>query len=99
MADSEEKIRKDIRNYISRRGGKYPSWYVGISESPRDRLFNQHKVREKNGSWIFRWASSTDVARRIEGYFIDLGTDGAPGGGDVEARAVYAYKKASYTDP
>lgn len=98
MADSEEKIRDDIRNYIG--GSGYSSWYVGISEDPRNRLFNQHMVDEESDRWIFRWATSADVARRIERYFIDiLGTDGASGGGDVDTRAVYGYKKKPYTDP
>lgn len=98
MADSEVKIKEDIRNYIA--GSGYSSWYVGISEDPRNRLFNEHNVDEKGGGWIFRWATSADVARRIERYFIDiLGTDGGPGGGDVDAEAVYGYKKKPHTDP
>ena len=100
LAKTEAQIKEEIKSYIKKCGGNYPTWYVGISEDPRDRLFNQHNVDEKNDYWIFRTASSTDVARRIERYFVDiLGTDGGLGGGDVDARAVYAYKKKAHTDP
>lgn len=100
MAKSEEEIRSEVQKFISRHKGRYSSWYVGISEDPRRRLFDEHKVRREVGPWIYKWASSSNVARRIEDYFVNtLGTDGAPGGGGVDARAVYAYKKKPYTNP
>lgn len=100
MADSEEKIKMDIMNQIGRYGGNYSNWYVGISENPRDRLFDQHGIDEQCGPWIIRWALSTDIARCIQRYFIEvLGTDGGSGEEDAEARAVYAYEKKSHTDP
>ena len=55
---------------------------------------------EKGDWWIYRQASSSEVAREIESYFVDtLGTDGAPGGGDETTDMVYAYKKAAHTNP
>ena len=94
MADGEEQIKSYIGNFIG--GIGYSSWYVGISGDPSVRLFNEHHVDKESGRWIFRWAISVDIARCIEKYFIDMGTDGAPGGGDRDSKAVYAYKKESY---
>ena len=100
MADSQEKIIKDIKAHIKKRGGKYSSWYVGISEDPKNRLFNGHNVDKDKDVWIYQTASSSEIAREIELYFVDdLGTDGGPGGGDDDAKAVYAYKKKEHTDP
>ena len=100
MAKSEDQIKREIKNYIDEGGGDYPSWYVGISEDPEDRLFNDHGVDRDSDAWIYDWAQTSDAARRIELYFFEiLGTAGGPGGGDVDTRAVYAYKKQAHTDP
>ena len=99
MPKSESEIKKEIKEFIERNNGGYSSWYVGISENPRERLFDDHNVDEKNG-WIYREASNSEIARRIEKYFIDeLGTDGGAGGGDVDAKYVYAYSKKADTNP
>jgi hypothetical protein len=98
MAKSKQAIKQEIRDHIKSRGGSYSDWYVGIAADPRERLFNDHKVDEENGHWIYRACESSVVAREIEEYFVNsLGTDGGSGGGDQSTRSVYAYKKTSYT--
>ena len=100
MAKTEAEIKAYIKNYIDQNGADYPSWYVGIAENPKDRLIKGHKVDIDNDPWIFSTAESTDTARRIEQYFVEiLKTDGGTGGGDENTRSVYAYKKSSNTDP
>lgn len=100
MPKSKEEIIVDIKAHIKKSGCSYSSWYVGISKDARDRLLSGHKVKEKNAWRIHMQASSTQIAREIEDYFVNtLGTDGGPGGGDEDADMVYAYKKESYTDP
>ncbi len=100
MASSKEEIIKNFKEHIKKSDSPYSSWYVGISKDARDRLFIDHKVKEKNAWWILDQASSTQIAREIEDYFVNtLGTSGGPGGGDEDADMVYAYKKKSYTDP
>ncbi len=97
---SEAQVKSEIKNHIDNVGGAYSAWYVGISKNARDRLFNDHAVDENTDAWIYRSAANTDVARRIETYFVDvLGTDGGPGGGDDDADQVYAYKKKAHTNP
>jgi hypothetical protein len=100
MPDNKQEIIKAFEEHIQKGGGGYKSWYVGISSNARDRLFNQHKVQEKGDWWIHKTATSSQIAREIETYFVNIrGTDGGPGGGDENADMVYAYKKAAHTNP
>lgn len=45
MTTSKQAVIRDIRDHISKEGSGYSAWYVGISESPRDLLFNDHYHR------------------------------------------------------
>jgi len=100
VAEEKQEIIDEIRTHIQRCGGNYSAWYVGISKDAKDRLFNEHNIREKKDAWIFRIASSSQVARDIEEYFVNaLGTDGGGGGGDISSDMVYAYKKCAHTNP
>lgn len=93
MVKTEAEIIIEIERYISNCGGTFSSWYVGIAADPRDRLFNDHSVDEMNDNWIFRTATSSSVARKIERYFIfTKGTKGGSGGGDENSKSVYAFK-------
>jgi hypothetical protein len=100
MVESKQEIISDFKEHIQKGGGGYSAWYVGISKDARDRLFSGHNVKEKGAWWLYRRASSSQVAREIEDYFANtLGTDGGAGGGDETADMVYAYKKTADTDP
>ena len=97
---TKQEIINDLDAHMKDGGGGYPAWYVGIASDARDRLFNDHRVKEKGDSWVFRQTSFSGVAREIQDYFVDtLGTDGGAGKGVVFTDMVYAYKKASHTDP
>jgi len=95
----EIKIIKEIEDYVSKCGGFFSSWYVGIAENPEDRLFNEHNVSEKNGNWMYQPTSSSATARNTEQHFLGLGMDGGSGGGDYLSKAVYCYKKTYSTNP
>ena len=100
MELGKKEIIADIDTHIKRCGGTYSSWYTGVSKDAGDRLFNAHKVKQKKDAWIYRKASSSQVARECEEYFVKtLGTDGGMGGGDDTCDMVYAYKKQLYTKP
>jgi len=92
-------IIQEIEDYVSKCGGSFSSWYIGIAEDPRDRLFNQHNVNEKNDNWIYRPTPSSEIARNVEQHFLDLGMDGGSGGGDYLSKAVYCYIKTYSTNP
>ena len=97
MADNKDTAISGIKSYVAGAGGHYSGWYVGIASDPRTRLFNDHAVREKGDCWIYRLCTSSQVARDVEDYFIQLGMQGGPGGGDDSSKYVYAYKIAPHT--
>jgi hypothetical protein len=100
MTKTKQNIIDEIKTHIQRCGADYGTWYVGISNSVNDRLFDTHGVKKKQDAWIYRKASSSQIAREIEEHFVNnLGTDGGGGGGDISSNVVYAYKKTSYTNP
>ncbi len=100
MPKSEDEIRREIKAHIDKEGGKPSSWYAGIAADAEDRVFKDHGVRREGAWWIYHPCSSADVARKVEKYLVDqVGTDGAPGGGDENSKMVYAYKKGANTDP
>lgn len=93
----KQKINEIIA-YVNNNGGKYSEWYCGIAADVRDRLFNEHNVREQGDFWIFRNFEASEIARTAEKYFIEsLGFDGGPGGGDRTTTFVYVYKKTLST--
>jgi hypothetical protein len=96
---TENYIIQAISEHVSYVGGTYPGWYVGVTADPKDRLFSQHNVQQKEDAWIFHQALSSDAARRVEQHFLDRGMDGGPGGGDGSSSYVYCYKKSSNTNP
>jgi hypothetical protein len=100
MTNDKQTIITNIKNHISSRGGGYSDWYVGIAEDPEKRL-SEHNVNLKSGDiWIYDHATSSDVAREVEKYFIEiLKTDGGGGGGSDSSDYVYAYKKNQHTKP
>ena len=90
-------IIKEIAAHVRSRGGSYSSWYVGVASKPRERLFRDHNVSEKNGLWIFRTCASSAEARAIERNFLGKGMQGGGGGGDHSTTVVTAYKITSST--
>ena len=86
-----ETIKSEMKEYVSGWGGRYSEWCVGVTENAKQRLFEDYHVNEKNDAWIYRAVSSSDIARKIELYFIDIGAKSDPRtkNGYVE---VYLYK-------
>lgn len=98
MPTSANQIVAEIEAHIRKCGGIFRQWYVGIATDARDRLFNDHRVREKGDAWIFRPAGTHQMARHTEDHFVNrLGTCGGTGGGGGATRTVYAYKIAPHT--
>jgi len=97
MAKTMNDIINDIESKIIQCGGSYATWYVGVTSDPRDRLFKDHNVDEKNDAWIFIDCGAEVTARRVEVCFLDKGLMGGPGGGDYTTKFVYAYNINDHT--
>lgn len=94
---SAQEILDGIIAYIRSSRFNPSSWYAGITQDPASRLFVEHNVDKENGRWIYIKASSSSKARTVEKALIDWGCDGGSGGGDVDAKYIYAYYKAAST--
>ncbi|MCI0627294.1 MAG: hypothetical protein L0387_37550 [Acidobacteria bacterium] len=97
MAIDKETAIADIKTYVANNGGTYSLWYIGIATSPRQRLFNDHAVRENGDAWIYRQCANSNIARAVEKYFLAQGMKGGSGGGDDSSDCAYAYKIAGHT--
>ncbi len=93
MPYSKEEIKNAITTMANREGSGYKNWYVGITNNVTQRLFEDHCVPKTTNWWIHREAFSLELARTVEQQLVDMGFDGAPGGGDKASKFVYAYKK------
>lgn len=67
-------------------------FYVGITDDPETRLFEQHKVDKAARNYVCYKADSEEDARDIEKIFLALGLSGGPGGGDGDTKYVYCYQ-------
>jgi len=97
MASDKETIIADIKAYVTKNGGTYSQWYVGIATDARQRLFNDHAVKENGDAWIYSPCGTSSAARAIEKYFLAQGMKGGSGGGDEGSGYVYAYRIAGHT--
>lgn len=70
---SESQIISEIESIVVH----YPSWTIGITDDP-----NRRKREHGNPARWYHWYAVTETsARRVEGYFLEKGMNGAPGGG------------------
>ena len=99
MAKTAQEVYNEILKHIQEQGGLFSSWFCGITENIQNRLHGDHKVPEKDHWFIHRPCTSSEAARNVEKAFLDNGCDGGTGGGDDDAVYVYAYLKASVTEP
>lgn len=94
---TQKEIVNEICTYADKEGSGYSHWYCGIASDPKERLFTDHNVAEKNSYWIYRNAVTEQNARDIEAHLIQLGFAGGEGGGDYSTIYVYAYKITNST--
>jgi hypothetical protein len=99
MAKSSEIIVMEILEFMQMEGGRPMTWYIGITDDPKRRLFDEHQVHYQNDSWIYRTAVSATEAQRVKEYFLEYGLDGAKGSERPDSRVVYAYRKSVSTEP
>jgi hypothetical protein len=92
-----QQAAQDIAAHIAQCGGNYRAWYAGVAKDPRQRLFNDHAVKEKGDAWIHRELGTDDAARSVEQHLLQQGCRGGPGGGGQGTRFVYAYRMAQHT--
>lgn len=99
MAQSKADLLDKLDEYLEQYAEDVTEWYVGITENPMQRLYDQHGVSQDYGRKKYLKSYSTDIAREVEQRFLDIGLQGGDGGGDQDAKYVYIYKMTPYTTP
>ena len=99
MVKSSEIIVMEILEFIQMEGGQPMTWYIGVTDDPKRRLFDEHQVHYQNDGWIYRTAVSAVEAQRVKEYFLEYGLDGGKGSEHPDSRAVYVYRKSVSTEP
>jgi hypothetical protein len=99
MPQSQDQIISDVQKYVNHCGGQYPSWFLGVTDNPKDKLFNEHCVDMKKDHWLFAFAMNPDSAKQILARFKELGAEVNDNALSPRARAVYAFKKSWRTNP
>ena len=99
LSKEAEKVTQEMYDHVQKCGGISSSWYVGLTNDPQRRLFEEHGVRRNGDACIFRTFSSNAEARKVENMFITLGASGGSGGGDWRSTTVYTYRKTRHSSP
>lgn len=92
MDGTYKNIIKTIDDLLSKSGKSYfNEFYIGITDNPRRRLFEEHGVSEKNSWWLYIEAIDSETARNVEKHYLEKGMRGGTGGGNRESHFVYCY--------
>lgn len=88
----EEHLKKSTKLF-------YSDFYIGITEDIRDCLFGYHQVEEKTDWWIYCFADTEEIARKIEKFYLQKGMDGGVGRDkdNGETKYVYCYEINEHT--
>lgn len=91
-------IVKDFDEHLTKSAKQnYSDFYVGITNDVERRLFQEHNVNKATMWWIYRVATSKEVAEQVEKYYLGKGMQGDTGGGTEDSKIVYCYEIALST--
>jgi len=94
---SELQIMNEVRIHMGKYGGKFQDWYAGVAANAKEKLFNDHGVKETGDAWICRQCVNDVTARQIERYFMKKGCKGGPVDEEESTRFFYAYMMQPHT--
>ena len=99
MIVSVQQVKYEFLAYIKEFDQSFASWCVGISDAPKDTLFDRHGVRADEDPWLYKQLLTHRAARTVYDYFVEhLKTAGvAPSGDSNDFDCVYLFKMAPHT--
>lgn|SRR5262249_19007700 len=99
MVFSVQQVKYEFLAYIKEFDQSFPNWCVGISDAPREALFQRHGVHTDGDPWLYKQLLTHRAARTVYDYFVDhLKTAGVrPEGDSNDFDCVYLFKIASHT--
>ena len=100
MGKDYEAIIREIIGHITKKCmfDDISEFYVGITDDPDIRLFDEHNVNKEFGCWTYYEATNDQHAREVEKRLIAQGMEGGSDGGDDSSTWVYCYKITSDTE-
>jgi len=91
MATVEE-VCEFIVDYMRRNDATFSHWYVGITDDPGFRIFEDHGVSRDQGKWAYKKTDTETMARAVEKLIKETyGTKGGTSIGNEQTTFVYAY--------
>jgi hypothetical protein len=99
MIVSVQQVKYEFLAYIKEFDQSFSNWCVGISDAPKQTLFEQHGVRVDEDPWLYKQLLTHRAARTVYDYFVDhLKTAGVqPAGDSNDFDCVYLFKIAPHT--
>lgn len=92
MDGTFNEIIQKIDQHLSNSGKSYYNeFYVGITNDPKRRLFEEHGVSKEDSWWIYVKADNAEIARNVEKHYLNEGMRGNDGGGNEDSCYVYCY--------
>jgi len=99
MIFSVQQVKYEFLAYIKEFDQSFSHWCVGISDSPKQTLFDMHGVRSGEDPWLYKQLLTHRAARTVYDYFVDhLKTAGVdPNASSDDFDCVYLFKIAPHT--
>ncbi|SDR98366.1 hypothetical protein [Bradyrhizobium canariense] len=99
MILSVQQVKYEFLAYIKEFDETFSNWCVGISDSPKQTLFERHGVRDDADPWLYKQLLTHRAARTVYDYFVEhLKTAGIqPAASSNDFDCVYLFKMATHT--
>ncbi len=91
----QAEIITDITSHMEKSGG-IDGWFVGVTDKPKEQLFEVCNVDKENAWWIYRTAEDSPTATKVKVALLNNGfkLDSFEKDGITEAKIIYAYRKS-----
>lgn len=80
-----------LRETIDGKNFVVQDFFVGLTDDPNNRLFNEHKVDKKKDLYVYFKASSTEEAQNAFDELFQLDMNGEPPSNYKAGKYVYCY--------
>lgn len=95
MTAANEAIIKGIQDNLKLNINEAKEWYVGLASNIRKKLFEEHKISEENGRWIYQTLANKEIAKEIKQHFVSLGLKSEDSNDDQSGNIIFIYKIAT----
>ena len=99
MVFSVQQVKYEFLAYIKEFDRTFSTWCVGISDAPKEALFERHGVWPDEDPWLYKQLLTHRAARTVFDYFAaQLKTASVPPPGETDDfDCIYLYRIAPHT--